>query len=117
MSRLSRRRFFGSLAAVTAVASSPPILTKKADAAGAPELKPRKLPFPPNDNLGSYEPTLSADGNTIYFARFGNNGDTRVKGPTDIFVTHRVRQIGEWPGTAEDWSSRGSRPTAPLSTS
>jgi hypothetical protein len=104
MSRLSRRRFFGSLAAVTAVASSPAILTKKADAAGAPELKPRKLPFPPNDNLGSYEPTLSADGNTIYFARFGNNGDTRVKGPTDIFVTHRVRQIGEWPGTAEDWS-------------
>ena len=104
MSRLSRRRFFGSLAAVTAVASSPPILTKKADAAGAPELKPRKLPFPPNDNFGSYEPTISADGNTIYFARFGNNGDTRVKGPTDIFVTHRVRQSGEWPGTAEDWS-------------
>ena len=27
-----------------------------------------------------------------------------MKGPTDIFVTHRVRQGGEWPGTAGDWS-------------
>jgi hypothetical protein len=62
------------------------------------------MPFPPNDNFGNYEPTISADGNTIHFARFANNGDTRVKGPTDIFVTHRVGQSGEWPGTAGDWS-------------
>jgi WD40-like Beta Propeller Repeat len=103
MNSLSRRRFFGSVAAAAAAVSSPTILTNRAYAA-APSLVPRKLPFPPNDNFGSYEPTISADGNTIYFARFGNNGDKRVKGPTDIFVTHRVRQSGEWPGTAEDWS-------------
>src|ERR1700733_6965622 len=102
MNSLSRRSLFGSAAAVAAV-SSPTILTNRAYAA-APSLVPRKLPFPPNDKLGSYEPTISADGNTIYFARFANNGDTRVKGPTDLFVTHRVRQSGEWPGTAEDWS-------------
>jgi hypothetical protein len=103
MNSLSRRGFFGSVAAAAAAVSSPTILTNRAYAA-APSLVPRKLPFPPNDNFGSYEPTISADGNTIYFARFGNNGDTRVKGPTDIFVAHRVRQSGEWPGTAEDWS-------------
>jgi hypothetical protein len=103
MDSLSRRRLFGSAAAVAAV-TSPTLLTHMAYAA-APSLVPRKLPFPPNDKLGSYEPTISADGNTIYFARFANNGDTRVKGPTDIFVTHRVRQSGAWPGTAEDWSS------------
>jgi WD40-like Beta Propeller Repeat len=38
--------------------------------AGAPTVVPRKLPFPPNDNFGTYEPAISADGNTIYFARF-----------------------------------------------
>ncbi len=103
MNSLSRRRFFGSVAAGAAAVSSPTILTNRAYAA-APTLVPRKLPFPPNDNFGSYEPTISADGNTIYFARFGNNGDTRVKGPTDIFVTHRILQGGEWPGTAQDWS-------------
>jgi WD40-like Beta Propeller Repeat len=62
------------------------------------------LPFPPNDNFGNYEPTISADGNTIYFARFANNGDKRVQGASDVFVTHRVHQSGEWPGTPEDWS-------------
>jgi WD40-like Beta Propeller Repeat len=103
MNSLSRRRFFGSVAATTAAVSWPAILTSEAYA-GAPSLTPRKLPFPPNDKFGAYEPTISADGNTIYFARFGNNGDTRVKGPTDIFVTHRVRESGEWPGTTEDWS-------------
>jgi len=72
--------------------------------AGAANLAPRKLPFPLNDKFGAYEPTISADGNTIYFARFASNGDTRVKGPTDIFVTHRIRPGGEWPGTVDDWS-------------
>src|ERR1700685_4501641 len=103
MNSLSRRSLFGSAAAAVAV-SSPTILTNRACAA-APSLVPRKLPFPPNDKFGTYEPTISADGNTIYFARFGNNGDTRVKGPTDLFVTHRVGQGGEWPGTAGDWSA------------
>jgi hypothetical protein len=103
MNSLSRRRFFGSVAAAAAAVSSPAILTNRVYA-GAPTLVPRKLPFPPNDNSGTYEPTISADGNTIYFARFFNNGDTRVKGASDIFVTHRVRQSGEWPGMAEDWT-------------
>ncbi|MBV9286390.1 MAG: PD40 domain-containing protein [Hyphomicrobiales bacterium] len=103
MTNLSRRRFFGSVAAAAAAVSSPTILTNRAQA-GVPSLAPRKLPYPPNDNLGNYEPTITADGNTIYFARFAHNGDTRVKGPTDIFVTHRIRQNGEWPGAADDWS-------------
>ena len=104
MNSLSRRRFFGSAAAAAATAASWPTVLNKPAHAAAPTLVPRKLPFPPNDNFGNYEPTISADGNTIYFARFANNGDKRVKGATDIFVTHRVRQSGEWPGTAEDWS-------------
>jgi len=60
------------------------------------ELIPRKLPFPPNDEFGNYEPTITSDGNTIYFARFANTGDKRVRGKgSDIFVTHRIRQSGE----------------------
>ena len=102
MNTLSRRNFFGSVAAATAAASWPVIGTTNAFADAA-TLVPRKLPFP-NDNFGAYEPSLSADGNTIYFARFGNIGDKRVNGPSDIFVIHRIKQSGEWPGTAEDWS-------------
>src|ERR1700751_155752 len=101
MNSLSRRRFFGSVAAAAAAVSSPTVLTNGAHA-GAPSLVPRKLPFPPNDNFGSYEPTISADGNTISFALFAHNGNTGVKGPTDIFVTRRIRQGSEWPGAAED---------------
>jgi len=63
------------------------------------------MPYPPNDEFGSYEPTITPDGNTIYFARFAGSGDKRVLGTTtDIFVTHRIRQTGEWPGTKGDWS-------------
>ena len=70
------------------------------------ELIPRKLPFPPNDEFGNFEPTITSDGNTIYFARFANTGDKRVRGKgSDIFVTHRIRQSGEWPGTAGDFMS------------
>jgi len=101
MSSLSGRGFFGSVAAAAAATSWPTALNKAY--AAAPTLVPRKLPFPPNDNFGNYEPTISADGNTIYFARFASNGDKRVQGASDIFVTHRVRPSGEWPGTAEDW--------------
>jgi hypothetical protein len=75
-----------------------------AQAADKP-LVPRKMPYPPNDEFGSYEPTITPDGNTIYFARFAGSGDKRVLGTTtDIFVTHRIRQTGEWPGTKGDWS-------------
>ena len=63
MNSVSRRRFFGSTAAVAAAIGSPAILTWSAYADPA-TLVPRKLPVP-NDNLGAYEPTLSADGNTI----------------------------------------------------
>jgi hypothetical protein len=79
--------------------------------ADAATLVPRKLPFP-NDNFGAYEPSLSADGNTIYFARFGNIGDKRIKGPSDIFVINRIKQTGEWPGTADDWSQPERLPDA-----
>ena len=102
MNTLSRRGFFSSVAAATAVASSPAVLTTSSYADAA-TLVPRKLPFP-NDNFGAYEPSLSADGNAIYFARFGNIGDKRVKGPSDIFFVRRIKPSGEWPGKAEDWS-------------
>jgi hypothetical protein len=99
---ITRRRFVGT-AAAAATALGCPALLSPAQAAN-PSLVPRKLPVP-NDKLGTYEPTISADGNTIYFARFASVGDPRVKGPTDLFVIRRIRQGGEWPGTAEDWSA------------
>jgi WD40-like Beta Propeller Repeat len=100
MGSLSRRGFLGAAAVAAAAMGSP--LTSGARA-GVPDLVPRKLPFP-NDEFGAYEPTISADGNTIWFARLANNGDKRVKGPSDLFVVHRTNQSGEWPGAAEDWS-------------
>ena len=105
MNRLSRRRFLWTSATVVGATIVPGTgLTRRAGAAG-PDLVPRKLPFPPNDDFGSYEPTITPDGNTIYFARFAGSGDKRVLGTTtDIFVTHRVRQSGEWPGTGADWT-------------
>jgi hypothetical protein len=66
------------------------------------------LPFPPNDNFGAYEPALSADGTTIWFARFGNNGDKRVKGPTDIFVTTASNRTAR----GRDRPETGRRPSA-----
>ena len=104
IARGPRLGVLSSAAAAAAVVSSTTIITNRAYA-DAPNLVPRKLPSPPNDDFGAYEPALSADGNTIWFARFGNNGDKRVKGPTDIFVTHRTNQSGEWPGSAGDWSA------------
>jgi hypothetical protein len=105
MNTVSRRQFLhttGTLAGATLLTS---ISFSGWASAAAPELVPRKLPFPPNDEFGSYEPTITPDGNTIYFARFAGSGDTRVLGTTtDIFVTRRVRQTGEWPGIGADWS-------------
>src|SRR3954467_1563400 len=103
MSTLTRRQLLCSTAAATLAATLLPTALSGQAHAEVPKLVPRKLPFP-NDKLGTYEPTISADGNTIYFARFANNGDTSVKGATDIFVTRRVQTSGEWPGKAEDWS-------------
>jgi len=105
MNMLSRRQFLrtsGPIVGATLVPSS--VVLGRARAAGK-ELIPRKLPFPPNDEFGSYEPTITPDANTIYFARFAANGDKRVRGTTtDIFVTHRIRPTGEWPGTGADWT-------------
>ena len=103
MSMLSRRQFIRTSGTVVAVAMAPAIGARKTNAAG--DLVPKKMPFPPNDEFGNYEPTITPDGNTIYFARFAANGDKRVLGTTsDIFVTHRTRQSGEWPGTGADWT-------------
>jgi hypothetical protein len=105
MHALSRRHFLGSSATVLGVTLTPAIVRPGHARAAEPELRPRKLPFPPNEEFGSYEPTITPDGNTIYFARFAGSGDKRVLGTTtDIFVTHRVRQGGEWPGTGADWT-------------
>jgi len=105
MKTLSRRQFLRSTGAVAGVALLPGIVVGGRAHAAGPELVPRKMPYPPNDEFGSYEPTITPDGNTIYFARFAGSGDKRVLGTTtDIFVTHRIRQTGEWPGTKGDWS-------------
>ena len=105
MNALPRRHFLrlsGTLLGATII----PSVTFSARARAAEKgLIPRKMPYPPNDEFGSYEPTITPDGNTIYFARFAGSGDKRVLGTTtDIFVTHRIRQTGEWPGTKGDWS-------------
>ncbi|BCP52264.1 hypothetical protein K32_08810 [Kaistia sp. 32K] len=114
MANLSRRKFFGSVAAtaVTAATLSGGAATQvraetsKATAGSSKAtLVPRKFPFLPNDEFGNYEPTISADGNTIYFARWASPGDKRVTGPSDIFVTHRTNTSREWPGNGEDWSA------------
>jgi WD40 repeat protein len=103
---LSRRQFLRTSGTVVGVAMVPSSLVRPGRAHAADkELIPRKLPFPPNEDFGSYEPTITPDRNTIYFARFAGSGDKRVLGTTtDIFVTHRIRQTGEWPGTGADWT-------------
>lgn len=71
----------------------------------AVELIPNILPFAPNDEYGNYEPTITADGNSIYFARFSTVGDDRVCGDTtDLFVSHRITKSGRWPGTDDQWT-------------
>src|SRR4029434_2768025 len=105
MNTVSRRQFLHTMGALAGATLLTSISFSGRASAAAPELVPRKLPLPPNDEFGSYEPTITPDGNTIYFARFAGSGDTRVLGTTtDIFVTRRVRQTGEWPGTGADWS-------------
>jgi hypothetical protein len=102
---LPRRQFLRSSALALGTTLLPSVVRVSRASAADKELVPRKLPFPPNDEFGNYEPTITADGNTIYFARFANTGDKRVRGKgSDIFVTHRVRQSGEWPGSAGDWT-------------
>ena len=105
MSAVSRRQFLRTSGTVMAATTLPSMALSSRAAAADKELIPRKLPFPPNDEFGNFEPTITSDGNTIYFARFANTGDKRVRGKgSDLFVTHRIRQSGEWPGTAGDWT-------------
>src|SRR5262249_44872891 len=105
MSTLSRRTFLRTSTVVLGATAMPSVMRPKRAGAADKELVPKKLPFPPNDEFGSYEPTITPDGNTIYFARFAGSGDKRVLGTTtDIFVTHRIKQSGEWPGTGADWT-------------
>jgi WD40-like Beta Propeller Repeat len=105
MMTLSRRHFLRTSGTVVGATLVPSILRPGRALAAGNELVPKKLPFPPNEDFGSYEPTITPDGNTIYFARFAANGDKRVLGTTsDIFVSHRIRQTGEWPGTGADWT-------------
>ncbi len=105
MSTLSRRQFLRASGTVVGATLVPSLGLSGRARAAERELVPKKMPFPPNDEFGSYEPTITPDGNTIYFARFAGSGDKRVLGTTtDIFVTHRIRPSGEWPGTGADWT-------------
>jgi hypothetical protein len=105
MNTLSRRQFLRTSGTVVGVTIVPSLVCSPKVHAADRQLVPRKMPYPPNDEFGSYEPTITPDGNTIYFARFAGSGDKRVLGTTtDIFVTHRIRQTGEWPGTKGDWT-------------
>ena len=105
MTTLSRRQFLRTSGTVVGATMATSLVFSTRAGSAERELIPRKFPFPPNDQYGSYEPTITGDGNTIYFARFAGTGDKRVAGTTtDIFVTHRIRQGGEWPGSGEDWT-------------
>jgi hypothetical protein len=105
MSTLSRRHFLGTSTIFLGATAMPSVILPRHARGAEQDLVPKKLPFPPNDEFGSYEPTITPDGNTIYFARFAGSGDKRVLSTTtDIFVTHRIKQAGEWPGTAADWT-------------
>ncbi|HSF07553.1 MAG TPA: twin-arginine translocation signal domain-containing protein [Methylomirabilota bacterium] len=104
MTTLSRRQFLKTTGTVVGATLATSLVPAHGTAAGK-DLVPRKFPFPPNDQYGSYEPTITGDGNTIYFARFAGTGDKRVVGTTtDIFVSHRIRKDKEWPGMDGDWS-------------
>src|SRR3989442_521993 len=105
MAIVSRREFLRTSGTVVGATMATSLAFRRRAGAAEKELIPKKLPFPPNDEYGSYEPTITGDGNTIYFARFAGTGDKRVVGTTtDIFVTHRIRQGGEWPGPGADWT-------------
>src|SRR5947209_19135926 len=110
MRMLSRRQFLWTSGTVVGATMVPTMVLSPRAGAAEPQLIPKKLPFPPNDEFGSYEPTITPDGNTIYFARFAGSGDKRVPGTTtDSFVTHRVRQGGEWPGTGRAEERRAGK--------
>jgi WD40-like Beta Propeller Repeat len=104
MAMLSRRQFLRTSGTVVGASLATSLAFPARGTAAGKDLVPRKFPSPPNDQYGNYEPTITGDGNTIYFARFGGNGNKTVVGPTDIFVTRRIRKDREWPGVDGDWS-------------
>src|SRR5947207_15030788 len=111
MNTLSRRHFLRTSGTVVGASVLAPLVSSGRAHAAEKELIPKKLPFPPNDEFGSYEPTITPDGNTIYFARVAGSGDKRVLGTTTaIFVTHRIRPSGGWPGTGADATPPGRPP-------
>src|SRR5260370_1139360 len=103
MRMLSRRQCLGTSGTVVGATMVPTMVLSPRAGAAEPQLTPKKLPFPPNDEFGSYEPTITPDGNTIYFARFAGSRDKRVLGTTaHIFVTHPVRAGALFTSTMEN---------------
>ena len=76
MNRLSRRQFLRASGTVAGATMVPSLALSRRVGAAEKALIPKKMPFPPNDEFGSYEPTITPDGNTIYFARFAGSGDS-----------------------------------------
>ena len=58
MSTLSRRHFLRASGTVVAATM---VLRSRGAGAADNELVPKKLPFPPNDEFGSYEPTITPE--------------------------------------------------------
>src|SRR5437879_11995354 len=91
MTTLSRRQFMQrSGTFVGAVMATSWVSSGRAGAAER-ELIPKKFPFPPNDQFGNYEPTITGDGNTIYLALFAAAGEEWFY-TKDIFFTYRISQ-------------------------
>ena len=61
MGTLSRRQFLRTSGVVFAATLAPSALSSRPAGAADKELIPKKLPFPPNDEFGSYEPTITPD--------------------------------------------------------
>ena len=66
MSTLSRRQFLRTSTVVLGATAMPSVILPGRARAADKELVPKKLPFPPNDEFGSYEPSITPDGDTIY---------------------------------------------------
>ncbi len=72
---------------------------------------PEEFPSPPNNKYGTYEPSITADGKTIYFAQFGAGIGHPDNINRDMFVSYK-RDNGRWtkperlpsPPNSNDWS-------------
>src|SRR6266571_3458856 len=88
MSTLSRRQFLRASGTVVGATLVPSLGLSGRARAAERELVPKKMPFPPNDEFGSYEPTITPDGRTLYFM-------SRRSGNAYIWATHK-QPNGEW---------------------